>query len=87
MISLATSNPTIQFRAIAHAQPDQIDQWKSDLKLDLPTNVQILADPERSLYAAYGVGQIGLMAIFGGDVMSKVGELRKEGISTSFSWS
>lgn len=85
MIPLAETNPSIQFRAVAHAQPAQIEQWKTELKLDLPSNAQIVSDPEREIYAAYGVGQIGLMAIFGGDVMSKVGELRKEGISAFLS--
>jgi len=84
MIKIANEKQDIQFLAVAHATQAEIDSWKKDLHLEVPKNMSILSDPERKIYAAYGVGELDFMSIFGGDVFKKVGELKKQGISKSF---
>lgn len=101
MIEIANKEQDIQFRAVFHATEENIAAYRKELDLHLPNNLTTIADPDREIYAAWGVGELGepmlvhsniarliqsksgLVAIFGGDVMSKVGELRKQGISES----
>jgi hypothetical protein len=71
---------TINFHVVVHATDEQIVSYLKDLHVELHSNVKMHADPERETYAAWGVGEIGLSAIFKSSALSKAMALRKEGI-------
>lgn len=83
-IQIAAHQPDVHYHLITHAEQHQIDDYVKTTNLpSVPSNVRLVADPSRLIYAAYGVGEIGFTSVFGLGGLKKVGELRKEGISKS----
>lgn len=52
-----------------------------ELALQVSENVTLHGDAERRVYAAWGLGELSLLEIINKDIMSQVGELKKQGIA------
>ncbi|GAA95442.1 uncharacterized protein L969DRAFT_299364 [Mixia osmundae IAM 14324] len=88
MIRAAPKKEKVEFIIVSHATQQESDEWLTDLlhrmPHERPSNVRIVADPERRLYAKWGVGQLGWAALFNMDTLSKVSQLAKEGIKNTY---
>ena len=84
----AKEHTDINFIIVMHAQQSDVDEYIDDMDIrqQIPSNVQFLPDPERKIYASFGVGEIGLSKIFSYEGLRKVGELREQGISECFGY-
>jgi len=57
MINVAKQESSFQFYGVAHASEQDISAWSQELHLEqLPSNVTMVSDPDRTIYAAYGIG-------------------------------
>ena len=54
--SAAASHPSINFVAVSHSDQPSTDHWLSAIGGDTPSNLSVVVDDERKLYAAWGLG-------------------------------
>ena len=83
-LDIAPKYSSISFIFVTHATEQQNSDWLESLNLKLPSNVS-MRGVDRSLYAAWGLGELGIKDVLGGSWQGfqKVGELRKEGQRSS----
>jgi peroxiredoxin len=74
----AAEHPDVQWVAVTHARQDATDEWCT--AVGLGPDVLVLADPDRSLYARWGVGTTRLGHFAGGRSLRGVASLARQGI-------
>ncbi|OJD40221.1 alkyl hydroperoxide reductase subunit c thiol specific antioxidant protein [Diplodia corticola] len=52
----ACRNPDIRFVAVSHSDDASTDRWLASLSLPPQSNVELLVDPQRDLFALWGLG-------------------------------
>lgn len=78
MAALAASRPGIDFLAVTHSAEDRSRRWCD--AFGGTGRVQIVADPGRGRYAAWGVGLSDRKHFAGADSLAALGRLLDEGI-------
>ena len=78
MTALAAANPAIDFIAVTHSPDRPSRSWCE--AFGGPGDVQIVADPERARYAAWGVGLSDRKHFAGSDSLAALRRLLDEGI-------
>lgn len=78
MVRAAGEHPDVQWIAITHAPQEATDEWCS--AIGMGPGVLVLADPERSLYATWGVGTTKLGHFAGHRSLRAVASLARRGI-------
>ena len=73
----------MNFNIVTHSvTTSDLEQFvANEVGLSLPTNVKCHGDPQRDVYAAYGLGEIGITSVINRNVLSQLGDLKKEGIT------
>jgi peroxiredoxin len=74
----ATDYPDVQWIAVTHAPPEATARWCAAVGLD--QGVHVVADPDRSLYATWGVGPTSLGHFAGMSSLRAVASLARQGI-------
>ncbi|KAG4030518.1 hypothetical protein MFRU_012g02510 [Monilinia fructicola] len=54
--TLATSHPNIQFIALSHSTQSSTDTWLQSIGGASPSNLQVIVDSDREIYAQWGLG-------------------------------
>ena len=82
-LAQSPENVDINFIIVTHSvSTGELEQFvMKELDLSLPTNVKCHGDTQRDVYAAYGLGEIGITSVINRNVLSQLGELKKEGIT------
>ena len=77
------SNSDTRFIVVVHSVPTyELSKFVTEeLQLQVPSNVTLHGDAERRVYAAWGLGELSLLDIINKDIISQVGELKKQGIA------
>ena len=70
-------HPDVQWIAVTHAPQDATDRWCRAVGLD---GVHVIADPDRSLYATWGVAPTGLRHFAGISSLRGVAFMARQGI-------
>jgi hypothetical protein len=78
MAALAAGQPTIDFIAVTHSQEEPSRRWCD--AFGGAVGVQIVSDPDRARYAAWGVGLSDRKHFAGPRSLAAVGRLLDEGI-------
>ena len=74
----AAEYPDVQWVAVTHAPQEPTDGWCAAVGLD--HGVHVVADPDRSLYATWGVGPTSLRHFAGPSSLRGVASLARQGI-------
>jgi peroxiredoxin len=74
----ATDYPDVQWIAVTHAPQKATERWCAAVGLD--QGVHVVADPDRSLYATWGVGPTSLRHFAGPSSLRAVASLARQGI-------
>jgi AhpC/TSA antioxidant enzyme len=78
MRDAAAADPVVQWVAVSHAAPDATDRWCQGLGGS--AGVQVVSDPSRRSYAAWGLGQTSISHFMGRRSLGAVGRLARQGI-------
>jgi hypothetical protein len=78
MAALAAEHPAIDFLAVTHSQEDRSRRWCDTF--GGPGGVQIIPDPDRARYAAWGVGLSDRKHFAGAASLAALRQLLDEGI-------
>jgi hypothetical protein len=74
----AERNPDVGFIAVSHARRDAGERWCA--AIGGPGRVELLADPDRAAYAAWGLGRTSLAHFAGRRSLREVARLARRGI-------
>ena len=74
----AEGAPDVMFVAVSHARPEATDRWRH--AVGGAGRVQLVTDPDRHLYATWGLGQTSLAHFLGRRSLGAVAGLAREGI-------
>ena len=77
LVRAAQKHPDVQWVAVTHASQEASDKWCAAVGLN---GVHVVADPDRSLYATWGVGTTDLRHFAGTRSLRGVAALAREGI-------
>jgi peroxiredoxin len=77
LVRAAQAHPDVQWVAVSHAPEAATDSWCAAVGMN---GVHVIADPERSLYATWGVGTTPLRHFAGARSLRGVAALAREGI-------
>jgi peroxiredoxin len=77
LVTAAQAHPDVQWVAVTHAAQEPTDRWCDAVGL---RGVHVVADPDRSLYATWGVGPTGLRHFAGARSLRAVATLARTGI-------
>jgi peroxiredoxin len=78
LVRAAAEYPDVQWIAVTHASQEPTDRWCA--AVGLGGGVHVIADPDRSLYATWGVGPTGLRHFAGRRSLTAVAALARQGI-------
>lgn len=78
MRDAATGGSELQWVAVSHAPADATDRWCQGLGGS--GDVQVVSDPSRRSYAAWGLGQTSISHFMGRASLGAVGRLARQGI-------
>jgi peroxiredoxin len=78
LVRAANHHPDVQWVAVTHAPQGATDAWCE--AVGLQSGVLVLADPDRSLYATWGVGTTSLRHFAGRRSLRGVANLARRGI-------
>ncbi|KAL7009695.1 hypothetical protein EMMF5_000603 [Cystobasidiomycetes sp. EMM_F5] len=79
-------NENTTFYIVIHSVQTQVVEsfLQNELGVPIPANVVCYGDEERLAYAEWGLGEIGLYAIFKPEVLAGVWNMRKDGIKNRY---
>jgi hypothetical protein len=74
----AQDHPDVDWIAVSHASHEATDRWSEDI--GGTTGFRVVVDPERTAYAAWGLGRSSLGHFAGRRSLGQVARLAREGI-------
>ncbi|KAF2101221.1 hypothetical protein NA57DRAFT_33892 [Rhizodiscina lignyota] len=79
--STASANPNVRFIVISHSDQASTDHWLEAVGGSTPSNLEVIVDAERTLYATWGLGVSSFWHVLSPGGLSAVFKLgREEGI-------
>lgn len=77
LVAAAQTHPDVRWVAVTHAAQEPTDRWCDAVGL---RGVQVVADPDRSLYATWGVGPTDLRHFAGARSLRAAATLARRGV-------